>query len=388
MPFNLWDILILVSLAQGLLFGLAILSSSSYKKSPARYLAYSIIMTAIIGGNEWLSGWDFDDQYYLIDLLGDDVPWILLFYVPMWLYFVKTSGHPLQNSPRLGLLLLPFLLFLLLNLLIDGDVDFHLYDLPGVRRWMAIVYAAEYWLALFFTLFLLIWAHIILDKMKGPQTSKKWLMRIWSATAMLVGCWLLLSLIPESALNRYERLDYGLWGGVSIFIYWLTYKGLLQFRLSEEQRAIRILSSQKQREGEKSTIPDGSDQFIATQPESAYMEQLDKLVREKKIHTNPDLSRDDVAQMLGISAGYLSQIISTSTEGNFSSYINQKRIEEVKKMLSNADFNQYSLLAIGREAGFRSKSAFYTTFKKHTGMTPSAFKKSTHSSTSDNSAPQ
>ena len=45
-------------------------------------------------------------------------------------------------------------------------------------------------------------------------------------------------------------------------------------------------------------------------------------------------------------------------------------------MLLDATFDQYSLVALGMEAGFKSKSAFYAAFKKQTNMTPAAFLKS------------
>lgn len=43
-------------------------------------------------------------------------------------------------------------------------------------------------------------------------------------------------------------------------------------------------------------------------------------------------------------------------------------------MLKDPKFDNYSLLSIGLECGFNSKTSFYTNFKKETGLTPKAYK--------------
>jgi len=50
------------------------------------------------------------------------------------------------------------------------------------------------------------------------------------------------------------------------------------------------------------------------------------------------------------------------------------RVEEAKTYLIDNEFANYTLVAIGLEAGFNSKSAFNSSFKKITGKTPSQFK--------------
>ena len=376
MNINLLDILILISLSQGLIFGLALLFSKLFKGSTNKYLAYSIMMISIIGLNEWLSGWDFDEQYYVIDFFGDDVPWILLFYVPMVHYFLQTAEHPRANDRRLRWLFLPFLIFLSLNLLINGDVDFGLYDIPNVERFMIIVYAFEYYIALSLSLILCTFSYFII--LRSPSSpSKKWLKRIWLFTTILILFWLIVFIIPEVQNERYLALEYSLWLAISCFMYWIIYQGVYQLKLVKDQMAIHMIlqdhdtTSPPPIEGPKITPAKNTANFTNDNP---YFQKLEFLIQTENLHRNPDLSRDVVAEKLGISPGYLSQLINSILDQNFTSYINAHRVEEVKRMIKDPAFAQYSILAIGMEAGFKSKSAFYTTFKRETGMTPSEFK--------------
>ncbi len=98
------------------------------------------------------------------------------------------------------------------------------------------------------------------------------------------------------------------------------------------------------------------------------------LLRNEKIHLNPSLNLDIVAEKLNISANYLSQIINKTTGKTFCEIIGGLRVDEIKLMLNNNQFEKYTLLSIGLEAGFNSKSVFYRTFKKFTSMTPSQYK--------------
>jgi AraC-like DNA-binding protein len=44
-------------------------------------------------------------------------------------------------------------------------------------------------------------------------------------------------------------------------------------------------------------------------------------------------------------------------------------------MLSNPEYSNYTIVAIGLEAGFNSKASFYRAFRKFEGMTPSEYQK-------------
>nr|WP_255596565.1 helix-turn-helix domain-containing protein [Flavobacterium potami] len=109
--------------------------------------------------------------------------------------------------------------------------------------------------------------------------------------------------------------------------------------------------------------------------DNLYFQKLESLCKNEHIYTDSTLSREKVAEKLGISAGYLSQIINTVTGDNFAHYINQYRVEAVKEMISNLEYDNYNLLAMGLESGFTSKTTFYKAFKKVTGQTPNEYKK-------------
>jgi AraC-like DNA-binding protein len=47
---------------------------------------------------------------------------------------------------------------------------------------------------------------------------------------------------------------------------------------------------------------------------------------------------------------------------NFSDYINSLRIEEVKRRLSDDEYQNYSIEGISKDCGFNAKSTFFTVF--------------------------
>lgn len=108
--------------------------------------------------------------------------------------------------------------------------------------------------------------------------------------------------------------------------------------------------------------------------DNPYFQKLELLFKEQHIYTDSTLNREKVAEKLGISAGYVSLIVNTITEDNFANYINQYRVEAVKEMISNSEYENYNLLAMGLESGFTSKATFHKAFKKHTGQTPNEYK--------------
>jgi AraC-like DNA-binding protein len=82
-----------------------------------------------------------------------------------------------------------------------------------------------------------------------------------------------------------------------------------------------------------------------------------------------------MAEDLNMSRHKLSHVINIGLQKNFYKLINEFRIEEVKDMLVNPKFKHYTVLGIGLECGFNSKTSFNRIFKEETGFTPTEYKR-------------
>ena len=105
-----------------------------------------------------------------------------------------------------------------------------------------------------------------------------------------------------------------------------------------------------------------------------YRDQLLKYMEISKAFLDVDLTIHDVSKALDIPRHYLTQVINGLLGKNFYTFINEYRLEEVKKLLVDEDYSKYTLTSIAYEAGFSSKSSFNSVFKNATGMTPTQFR--------------
>lgn len=99
-------------------------------------------------------------------------------------------------------------------------------------------------------------------------------------------------------------------------------------------------------------------------------------MQEHKPFLDEDLSLVLLAGQLGVTANQLSQVINQKSSSNFFTFINSYRVEAVRQKLKDPTYAQYSIVAIGYDCGFRSKSSFNKIFKEMTGQTPSEYQKS------------
>jgi YesN/AraC family two-component response regulator len=104
----------------------------------------------------------------------------------------------------------------------------------------------------------------------------------------------------------------------------------------------------------------------------ALYRRLVELVEREQLYLNPILKLKDLAIRLKTNTRYLSVAINVENGGNLMNFLNNYRIEEVKKKLStmNRGKGSLTLYGIALTCGFRNKATFYKVFKDLTDITP------------------
>ena len=107
---------------------------------------------------------------------------------------------------------------------------------------------------------------------------------------------------------------------------------------------------------------------------SNLLRQIEYMKVEKP-YLDGDLSLPKLVEQFDVHPNYLSQVINEREHKNFYDYVNAYRVEEFKRLISDPQKRNLTILALAFECGFKSKSAFNKCFKKMTGQTPSEYMK-------------
>ncbi|MDR1525247.1 MAG: helix-turn-helix domain-containing protein, partial [Tannerella sp.] len=105
-------------------------------------------------------------------------------------------------------------------------------------------------------------------------------------------------------------------------------------------------------------------------------DKIDRLMKERRIFADSQISRKSVAEMIGINERALFDCIKNNTEKNFSDYITFLRLNYARELLAGRN-EKLTMEAIADEAGFGSRASFYRLFKTNYGLSPDEFRKLT-----------
>ncbi|MGL6339972.1 MAG: helix-turn-helix domain-containing protein [Waterburya sp.] len=100
--------------------------------------------------------------------------------------------------------------------------------------------------------------------------------------------------------------------------------------------------------------------------------KLQEIIKYIETHLTEDLSLQQLAQVLHLNPHYFTSLFKQSMGMSAYQYVITRRIETAKRLLQQQDL---PIIEIAYCTGFRSSSHFSNTFRKHIGVTPSAYRK-------------
>jgi AraC-like DNA-binding protein len=111
------------------------------------------------------------------------------------------------------------------------------------------------------------------------------------------------------------------------------------------------------------------------QIDKRILEQIKSGMDIQKLYLNPTLTLSEFAKELKLNPKIVSQQINTGLSKSFNDFVNEYRVEEVKKRLNSSDLERLTILGIAYDSGFNSKTTFNRIFKDFTGVAPRDFLK-------------
>ncbi len=378
---DLLSVIYLIGAAQGAFLVVALLDGRIANRQANRYLAFFLLVFTLSLIDEFL----FQSHYFYSypHLIGLIWPLDYL-YGPLFYFYIRalTSIKPPFESKKDGWHFMPFfvgLLFVLPTWVLDSNQKIiMLYGLDG--NMTEAVFRANLFDGLA-TLFVMIQVAIYIrmsfrhlrcyrQKIRQQLSAIEEVNLSW----LVLLLWLLLPLWVLYIVDVFFSEGLGIGGQAGVLlhvilvliIYGMEYMGLRQPSIF---KYVNTISS--------------STKYIKSKLSNKNSEEIKArlfVVMEKsKPYLDGGLTLPQLANSVGCTSNHLSQVINDELGKTFFDFINSHRIDQTKQQLLCPETEKTSILTILMDAGFNSKSAFYTAFKKEVGMTPSQYKKSTQS---------
>ncbi len=160
--------------------------------------------------------------------------------------------------------------------------------------------------------------------------------------------------------------------------FYFCYHGVRQYNLAEFQD-LNLSEGKIQEKAEQ----ENAERTSKYQTSSLKEEEMDEIYRaithhlvDKKIYLDPNLKVQHIAQQVGVTTHNISQTINSKAQQPFYDLVNSYRVNHLKRLLVDPQNQHYTILGLGIESGFNSKTSLNRIFKQQTGMSPGEFRKS------------
>ncbi len=366
---DIFNFLLITGAIHGIIFNIITLTFYKKKKISKAIIYLNLLVLSISLNNlqAWLISKDYSSSWFLIKNL--EVPWYL-FILPMFYSFlihfllIENKYRKIENF---------FILIFLIETSIRLILITYCYNISSDIVLIKSYTQIEEIINAFLSVIVFIKSYKIIFKEQHNYQyalsfdDVKWLKQFIVLGSLVLTLWFV-AIIANIHLKIPQRnMYYPLRIGSSLLLYWIGYQGFLRYNVMSDRIHLR-------KEILKNKASYQTHHKPKTESNSLLFENICKYIETNKTFLNPNVNLDNVSKDLQISSSHLSKIVNKNHNLNFTDLINEYRVDHAKTLLLNPNFNNYTIIAIGLESGFNSKSTFYNAFKKFTSQTPSGFR--------------
>ena len=124
------------------------------------------------------------------------------------------------------------------------------------------------------------------------------------------------------------------------------------------------------------TAPAPSAVGLSEEQATRLLEKVNSVLEDVSVISREDFSLAMLAKMVDSNTKYVSMVINDTYGKNFKTYLNEFRIREACRRLSDtAHYGNMTIQAIYEQLGYKTASSFVAAFRKIIGTTPSQYQK-------------
>ncbi|MDB4292318.1 helix-turn-helix domain-containing protein [Maribacter sp.] len=369
------NFLLIAGAFQGFVFNVVTFLARKKVEKPVVLLNLLVFFLSLNNLQTWLitKGFVFD-IFFLKHFV---FPWYVLILPMFYAFLISYVNLEKKRIPFLRLSVAIFILELLARSIVLTLVDQGRLELEAITTYNALEDAVTllYSIFIFSKALRLIFKYpelypdiLTFDDLNWIKKFMKWGGVIFVLWAIAV----VLNIFSDSIKAPYSY--YPLRIASSVLIYWIGYQAFFRYVLLKDRVILRRQMGITDLAKTDTNVTEYDTSKKIEKQEAEFNEIHAYIVGQKKYY-DPAISLEKLSGELDMSMGKLSMLVNQISQKNFSDYINSLRINDAKELLANPEFGNYTIVAIGLECGFNSKSTFYSAFKKFTGQTPTVYRK-------------
>lgn len=392
--FNFYSSLLLITFSQGLIYSILLFKKGFQNEDKSSFWLGLFVFLCSIYVAPWMlgfAGW-YDHQPYRNFMFY--MPFQQLFLLGPIIFFYTQSllNSAFKFNKKHFLHFIPAIIYLIYNLVIfvyDHFISETIYFYAdGSDKDFDEWYQYSGQISMVFYFFLSLRYYNFYRKMIVQVTSNAdsvlfdWIKKYLIAFLIM----LLLPVLFDIIGNFYQPVNsyVGSWWfflAFSLVLYYIAITGYsngvhskIGFEISVfDKHPTLLLAANEDYSIEDQTIIDIEHEVFeqSNAPElELWKSKIENLIKDEKLFQNPELTLTEVSKKLKTNASVISKTINQGFQMNFNDFVNQYRINEVKKAFEKGEHKKSTLLGIAYDCGFNSKATFNRAFKKNTGLSP------------------